>query len=317
MNKYKHLTFDDRLTIEKLIKNGMSFKAIGRTIGKDCTTVSKEVGGRIRFRRTGGLGRPFNDCLHRADCQRGSTCRECPYTILCRQCTSCHKYCSRYEKETCPKLAIAPYVCNACTRKHLCTLGKQEYSAREAQKEYQAVLTESRCGIALSAEEVTAIDEYITPLIQKGQSLNHILANGRDMVMCSEKTVRNYIRQGVFTIRNIDLPDQVRYRPRKSKHDQFKVDKACRIGRTFVDYLAFLERHPHLHVVQMDTLEGTKGGPCLLTMVFTDPRFLLAFWRQRNTARSVLEHIDWLYDILGHDDFVRLFPVILLDYGGE
>lgn len=54
ISKYKHLTFDDRLTIEKLIKNGMSFKVIGRTIGKDCTTVSKEVRGRIRFRRTSG-----------------------------------------------------------------------------------------------------------------------------------------------------------------------------------------------------------------------------------------------------------------------
>ncbi len=317
MNKYRHLTYDDRLTIEKLLKNGTSFKAIGRTIGKDCTTVSKEIRGRIRFRRTGGYGRPFNDCLHRAHCQRGSTCQECPYTIPCRQCTSCHKHCPRYEKETCPRLAHPPYVCNACTKKHLCTLEKQEYSAREAQKEYQLILKESRCGIALSEEEVTAIDEYITPLIRKGQSLNHILVNGRDQIMCSEKTVRNYIHQGIFTVRNIDLPDQVRYRPRKSNHDHFKVDKACRIGRTYDDYLTFLEPHPHLSVVQMDTLEGTKGGACLLTMVFTDPRFTLAFWRQRNTARSVLEHIDWLYEALGHDDFVRLFPVILLDNGSE
>lgn len=236
MNKYRHLTYDDRLTIEKLLKNGTSFKAIGRTIGKDCTTVSKEIRGRIRFRRTGGYGRPFYDCLHRAHCQRGSTCQECPYTIPCRQCTSCHKHCPRYEKETCPRLAHPPYVCNACTKKHLCTLEKQEYSAREAQKEYQLILKESRCGIALSEEEVTAIDEYITPLIRKGQSLNHILVNGRDQIMCSEKTVRNYIHQGIFTVRNIDLPDQVRYRPRKSNHDHFKVDKACRIGRTLVFY---------------------------------------------------------------------------------
>lgn len=162
-----------------------------------------------------------------------------------------------------------------------------------------------------------ALDEYLTPRIRKGQSLNHILVNGRDEIMCSEKTVRNYIHQGVLTVRNIDLPSQVRYRPRKSKHDHFKVDKACRIGRTYKDFLAFREQHPLLHVVQMDTLEGTIGGACLLTMVFTEPKFLLAFLRQRNTARSVLKQIDWLYATLGHEDFVRLFPILLLDNGSE
>lgn len=317
MNKYKHLVYDDRLTIEKMLKDGQSFKAIGRAIGKDCTTVSKEVRGRRRFRLTGAYGRPFNDCLKRTHCHRGSSCMGCPHPIPCHQCTICRKYCPAYEKENCPKLTKPPYVCNACNKKQLCTLEKQEYSAREAQKEYQAVLKESRQGISLSEEEVRAIDEYLTPLIRKGQSLNHILVNGRDQIMCSEKTVRNYIYYGVFTVRDIDLQDQVRYRPRKSNHDHFKVDKTCRIGRTYKDFLVFLEQHSDLPVVQMDTLEGTRGGACLLTMAFTDPKFLLAFWRRRNTARSVLEQIDWLYETLGHDDFVRLFPVILLDNGSE
>lgn len=41
--KNKHLSFDDRLEIEKGLKENKSFKAIGTIINKDCITISKEI----------------------------------------------------------------------------------------------------------------------------------------------------------------------------------------------------------------------------------------------------------------------------------
>ena len=41
--KYKHLTYEDRLEIQECLAKGMSFKDIGKHIGKDQTTVSKEI----------------------------------------------------------------------------------------------------------------------------------------------------------------------------------------------------------------------------------------------------------------------------------
>ena len=41
--KNKHLSFDDRLEIEKGLKQNKSFKEISLIIGKECTTVSKEI----------------------------------------------------------------------------------------------------------------------------------------------------------------------------------------------------------------------------------------------------------------------------------
>ena len=41
--KNKHMTLNDRIEIEDCLRNGMTFKAIGARIGKDQTTVSKEV----------------------------------------------------------------------------------------------------------------------------------------------------------------------------------------------------------------------------------------------------------------------------------
>ncbi|MBR2572541.1 MAG: helix-turn-helix domain-containing protein, partial [Clostridia bacterium] len=39
----KHLTFEDRVEIQDCLYHGVSFKAIARRIGKDPTTISKEV----------------------------------------------------------------------------------------------------------------------------------------------------------------------------------------------------------------------------------------------------------------------------------
>jgi hypothetical protein len=53
----------------------------------------------------------------------------------------------------------------------------------------------------------------------------------------------------------------------------------------------------------MDTVEGVKSGNVLLTIHFTDSRFMLAFLRAANTAASVTEIFDSLYEILGHELF--------------
>ena len=41
--KYKHLTEEDRMEIEDCLRTGVTFKDIGRRIGKDQTTISKEI----------------------------------------------------------------------------------------------------------------------------------------------------------------------------------------------------------------------------------------------------------------------------------
>ena len=63
MSKNKHLTLDNRITIQTELDKGSSFKEIGLILGKDCTTISKEVRKHIHKEKTGAMGRAFNDCL--------------------------------------------------------------------------------------------------------------------------------------------------------------------------------------------------------------------------------------------------------------
>ena len=135
--------------------------------------------------------------------------------------------------------------------------------------------------------------------------------------MFSEKTIYNYVDAGIFSARNIDLPRKVVYKPRKSTHDSFKVDKSCRIGRTYQDFLAFLSDRPDCPVVQMDSVLGRTGGKVLLTLHFVKSEFMLAFLRDANTAASVFGIIEKLYWELRPDRFMQIFPVLLGDNGSE
>ena len=52
-DKNKHMDYEDRLEIQECLNKGMTFKAIGERIGKDATTVSKEVKRHLKNYRNG------------------------------------------------------------------------------------------------------------------------------------------------------------------------------------------------------------------------------------------------------------------------
>lgn len=320
MSKNKHLTFDDRHNIEHGLKKRLSFKEIGARIGKDCTTVSKEIRSHIVFEKKGAPYRPFNDCRNRMHCHHtGDVCKECTrkHKSKCSVCGGCGKKCPDYEKQECPLLRTPPYVCNGCEQQNTCTLEKHLYHAISAQKEYETVRSESRLGVNLTPKELAQLDGFISPLLKNGQSIHHILINNQDTVMCCEKTLYSYADLGLFEARNIDLPRKVRFRPRKKKSVALKVDKKCRIGRSFEDFKRFQEEHPDLPVVELDSVEGVKGGAVLLTIHFVLPKFQLAFMREANDSRTVTNIFNDLYDAIGEALYKKLFPILLADNGSE
>lgn len=62
------------------------------------------------------------------------------------------------------------------------------------------------------------MDEVISPLILKGQSISHIFTHHKDELDCCERTLYYYFDKNAFTARNIDLPRKVKYKPRKNLH---------------------------------------------------------------------------------------------------
>ena len=177
-------------------------------------------------------------------------------------------------------------------------------------------ISEARTGILSNEDDIARINRIISPLVRNGQSLHQIYLDHVDELMCSEKTLYNYVDAQLFDIRNIDLPRKVKYRPRYKK-PEFKVDRGCRIGRSYTDFQKFLGDHPETTIVQMDSVIGRTGGKCLLTIHFVETSLMLAFLRNANTSASVIQVINLLDKVLGTETLDRLFPVILTDNGSE
>ena len=222
-------------------------------------------------------------------------------------------------KTLCPLLARPPYVCNGCPKRQHCRQPKCWYEADVAHADYRRNLVEAREGVDFPSEELDRMNKLLYDGTLKGQSLHHIMVTHRDEFNVCEKTVYNLINTGCLAVRRHQLPEAAcrRRRPRKSKACQHKVERRCREGRTYDDFLAYVAAHPEAGVVEMDSVLGRKGGRLLLTLNFNCCGLMLAFLRDANTAKSVKDILDMLEMTLGLETFRQLFPVILTDNGSE
>lgn len=190
MAKNTHLTLEDRIIIEVSLKNGESFAEIGRKLEKDPSTISKEVRNHIKIVRN----KSYNPCANRASCFKIATvCKSCSaqFRYLCKRCVEyrCYELCTDFVELTCQRLKKPPYICDNCIRRMRCKLERHLYSGKNAQDEYEAMRSESRQGISVSAEELNRIDQIVSPLIKQGQSIHMICVNHADEIMLDEKTI--------------------------------------------------------------------------------------------------------------------------------
>lgn len=302
---HKHLSLEERFTIENNLNQRLSFKKIAININKNCTTISREIRNHYITKNTGAIGRGFNNCIYRYSCpNRGKNCNL--------------SSCTEFKEQKCNLLDKPPYVCNGCKNKTSCTLSKRFYDACYANNEYKDIITESRAGIVIDTEEINYLNSILVPLIkEQEQSVHHILVNNKNKIMYSDKTIYKLIDLGVLEVRNIDLPRKVRYRERKKETKIYKIDKKCLENRTYEDFLKYIKEHPDTPIVEMDSVEGRKGGKVLLTIHFVNCSFMLAFIREHNDAQSVIDIFNDLQDILGLNKFKEMFVLILTDNGSE
>ena len=118
-------------------------------------------------------------------------------------------------------------------------------------------------------DDIARINGIISPLVKNGQSLHQIYLAHVDELMCSEKTLYNYVDAQLFDIRNIDLPRKVKYRPRYKK-PEFKVDRGCRIERSYADFQKYLGANPEFPIVK-DTTPNMMN-PRLYTTSYNKPQ---------------------------------------------
>ena len=194
----KHMTLSDRIFIEQSLADHCPFKDIASVLKKDPSTISRE----IKKHRTLQKGSHYglkNNCALLSSCQSANICAG----------KLCHGLCKRSKVCDCS---------NGCSN-HACRHDKYFYRAKDADSSYEQLKHDCRQGINLTPEERASLDELVSPLILSGQTMDHIFAQHGEAIPCSKRTLYRYIDSGILSVKNIDLPRKVTYKPRRQSVD--------------------------------------------------------------------------------------------------
>ena len=295
----KHLSLDERKIIQTGIENRSKKVDIARTIGKDPTTVAKEI-------RKHRVFKPRNQFIYPSIC------------IHRQECGGCRKQCSRYEEIKCNKRDKSPGACNKCPNISKCHLDKYFYYATNANDEYKTDLVDFREGINMTTLEVKQLASILKPLLDRGQSLYQIKSSHKEIKQCI-KTLYNYIEMGVFKeygIDNFSLKEQVNRKQFKNKYKKRK-EPVNYDNHKYKDYLKFKEDNPEVPTTEMNTVLNSQSGPYIQTFYFEGSGLMIGFLHNTKTSESMAKTLDNLENKLGHDLYRELFPLILTDRGVE
>lgn len=302
-NKNLHLTVQERIIIEKGIENGSTKAAIALTIGKDKSTVGKEI-------------KKHRELVHKSSYKINcANMKNCSHNHVCDNCAD-------FKPFTCNRRDRSPGACNGCSKYTHCRYDKYRYKADFCLKKYREDLVDSRTGINMSYEECKAMADIIVPLIKAGHSPYHIVTNHPELNI-SEKTLYNYIENGIFRefgLLDIDLRIKTKRKITKRASNKYKKreDKKYLNGRTYDDFINYTAENKNLSVVEMDTVYNNGStGPFMQTFKFLDYSFMFIVYQEEKTAKSMVEGVDFLEKILGKDLFSEEVAIIKTDRGSE
>ena len=287
MANYCHLSYEDRKNIEDGLNENKSINQISKEINRSHSSILREIDRNKKYSEPSAWN---NYKINHSD------------LVL-----------------SCERLKHSPYVCNGCKSRSGCRKVRWTYYAREADNSYKEVKSEARKGINLTPEEVYKINSILTPLIKKGQTINHLYINHPDILDFSKPSFYNYVNNGVFEFSPLDFPRIVKYKKRKnSKNRRTRKEREILINRKYDDFQKFISNHPDFNIVEMDTVEGLKEETdCFLTLLWRKSKFMLIFKLESQTSEEVSRIFNILQTLIPYDDYKRLFEVILTDNGHE
>lgn len=290
MTNYCHLSYEDRKNIEDGLNENKSINQIAKEINRSHSTILREIDRNKVYYKPNNYG----------------------YSKITDP-KNLYKY------QPCERLSKSPYVCNGCKSRSGCRKERYTYYARKADDSYKEVKSQSRQGINLTPEEVYTINTILTPLIKKGQTINHLYINHPDILNFSKPSFYNYVNNGVFEFKPLDFPRIVKYKKRKNSNKRrTRKEREILIGRTYDDFINYTSKHPDINIVEMDTVVGLQSeSECFLTLLWRKTKFMLILKMESQTTTEVTRMFEYLQSFIPEEDYKRLFQVILTDNGHE
>lgn len=225
-----------------------------------------------------------------------------------------------YRIQSCPHLNSMG-LCNTCLYRGQCRKERFYYNYVDAQNQADSLKQSSRSKPMLPPEHIRLIDDIVTDGVRLGQSLHHIYVSNPILAKyCVERTIRRLCYRGNLTVKPHELRRYVVYKHHYAKSPQESQLRDIRvlIGRSYQDFLHYVNQHKRLQVVQYDSLVGkTTDTKAILTITFQPSNFQFGFVIQKNNPTSVRKQLSALFGRLDEQTIRKIFPINLCDNGVE
>ncbi|MGN1295356.1 MAG: transposase [Bacilli bacterium] len=192
-----------------------------------------------------------------------------------------------------------------------------------ADNDYRSMLVDSRTGLNMKQSEFDKIDEIISDGVKKGKSIYSIVLNNPE-IKKSERTIYRYVGHSYFQIKNIDLRNKVKMKPRKSyasksTKEQREIKKETIDPRNYEAYIKYQIENRTAYTPQFDLVQGKKGTgePYLMTFIFPFSNLMIGYLIPNKEQGEIVKIFNKLEETLGKDTFMKIFPACLTDRGNE
>ena len=307
MKQKKRLTVDDRINLQACIAKNLSWKETSKILKKNRSTIYREL--KSYFTIHDGK----HSCIH---CVKYDYCKEIGIVVHQGINYEC------FEPAYCSKLSHFPFVCNSCENKKKCNREKRYYDCINAENRSLGNRIGTRKHKRISKEKIETIDEIVSPLIFKGQSIHHIYETNPILkTICCERTIRRLIYDRYLEAKAHDLIRYSRFPHKKKRlvHDDHSLKNIERLfKRTYTDLQRYLKNHPEARVVQFDSVIGKREDKyAILTITFPKERFQFGLQILKSDPDSVYGKLHDLFSKLGYRKTKAIFPILLADNGVE
>lgn len=276
--KYKHLSFEDRCSIQEFLNLGFNFTQISFRIGKHRTAISKEVYKHRFLRNDSNTFCPKN----------------CNPPYVCNGClnkNSCSKKRFFYDAS----IAHNEYNKTLIFSRANLHITKQQISS--INDIIAPLMIKKKHSVNQVFINHCDILPFSKPTFYRYVDLGILNVRNIDL----QRKVKFKVKK--------ELDD---VRPKTNT----KI-KLGRFYRDFQDYMELHPDASVVEMDTVIGTQGGNGGKCLLTMFFRKSSLMLIYLLPYKKTQYVLEIFEHIKSLLGIDEFKRLFEVILTDNGTE
>lgn len=236
--KRKRLNHDDRTNILIYLGQGMSIPKIAARMGWAPSTIYREVNRNPQFKIT-------------------------------------------YDLKKCKMRPGKYYVCNQCPKHNQCQLDKTYYNLNMAIDDSHSKRHTSHEGPRVTTDQLALVDRIVAQGTAQGLSLEYIYQFHSEIHFVSCITIRRWVNQGLLSTKRGKLRRARRYLD-KYNYKRHKISSeypknALKAGRTYTDYLDYIDGKEDYILMELDSVEGSKKSKIrLFTIMFVNESFQIA-----------------------------------------